>query len=137
MATAEQVWAEMEERGMRTTADDPGYWGIGEAFEIVKAEMERETFEAFQRALKDCFWITGADKIKIANKLHEDYLSGDQQDLPYLNDHLPVFDYKGFCITVHLAEWTFEDDEDRFTCKDLLKGLYHVDYLVNPNVMEG
>lgn len=133
MATEAQVWAEMEERGIRTQYDDPEYWGVNRDFEAVKNEMELETYESFKKALTACplFSIQGDELTKTAHKLHDDFLAGDQEDLPYLDDNgFPVFTYKGFCITVESAVWTFEDDEEEFTHKDFLKGLIAVDRIL-------
>lgn len=128
MATNAQVTAEMEERGYNTIlAAGEDARDMNEIFDAIKCEMELETFEVFKDALKNFFNMTEEEKIKIAAKLHDDFLAGDQEDLPYLDDGFPVFTYKGFCITVENAVWTFEDDEQEFTHRSLLGGLYSVD----------
>lgn len=113
---------------MRTT-DRSGNWGVGESFDEVKAQMERETYEQIKCALKfSLINLQGETLTKTAAKLHEDYLSGNQEDKPVLIDQgLPIFSYKGFCITIDNAVWTFEGDEDEFTHRDLLAGLQAVD----------
>lgn len=127
MATEAQVKAEMKYRGYETVpAAGEDARDMNEIFDAIKCEMEVETFEVFKDALENLD-MTEEEKIKLAAKLHNDFLKGDQEDLPYLDDGFPIFTYRGFCITFDDPRWTFEGDEQMFTCRSLLGGLYSVD----------
>ncbi len=127
MATEAQVLAEMEERGIRTQYDDAEYWGVGEDFENVKNEMERERYEEIKAFLQHPFIGYAGDKLTAtASKIHQAALE-DEESPVWTDDEGINISYGEYHIHTKNAGWIFEGKTRKFEINDLLAGLCRVD----------